>query len=194
MGFRTKAFTAAGLALLACLGLLRASEPGKPETNSPLRFTVANIDGQTVDLARYRGMVVLIVNTASRCGLTPQYEALQAIHEKYSDQGFTVLAFPANNFNNQEPGTNQEIKSFCKVNYSVSFPLFSKISVKGDDIHPLYQYLTSGETNLGFDGEIPWNFTKFLVNRQGKVVARFQPRTKPDSGEMLEAVEKALKK
>ena len=193
MRFRIKAFSAAGLALLAALGPLRASEPGKTDTNSPLRFTVADIDGQTVDLARYRGMVVLIVNTASKCGLTPQYEALQAIHEKYSDQGFTVLAFPANNFNNQEPGTNEEIKSFCKVNYSVSFPLFSKISVKGDDIHPLYQYLTSGETNPGFDSEIPWNFTKFLVNRQGKVVARFQPRTKPESGEIIEAVEKALK-
>ena len=105
-----------------------------------------------------------------------------------------MLAFPANNFKNQEPGTNEEIKSFCTLNYNVSFPLFSKISLKGDDIHPLYQYLTSEDTNPGFAGEISWNFTKFLVNRQGRVAARFEPRTKPDSEEVVEAVEKALEK
>ena len=194
MRLQIKSFLAAALVLPAALLLsLNASESKMAEINSPLRFTMADIDGKMVDLAQYRGRVVLIFNTASKCGLTPQYEALQAIHEKYSDRGFTVLAFPANNFKNQEPGTNKEIKTFCTLNYNVSFPLFSKISVKGDDIHPLYQYLTSGDTNPGFAGEISWNFTKFLVNRQGRVAARFEPRTKPDSEEVVEAVEGALK-
>ena len=193
MRLQIKSSLAAGLILLAGLLPLAASESGAAGTNSPLQFTMTDIDGRMVDLAQYRGKVVLIVNTASKCGLTPQYEALQAIHERYSDRGFTVLAFPANNFNNQEPGTDEEIKSFCTLNYNVSFPLFSKISVKGDDIHPLYQYLTSKDTNPGFDGEISWNFTKFLVNRHGRVVARFEPRTKPDSEEVTEAVEGAIK-
>ena len=194
MRLQIKSFLAAALVLPAALLPLKASESKMAEINSPLRFTMADIDGKMVDLAQYKGKVVLIVNTASKCGLTPQYEALQAIHEKYSDRGFTVLAFPANNFKNQEPGTNEEIKSFCTLNYNVSFPLFSKISLKGDDIHPLYQYLTSEDTNPGFAGEISWNFTKFLVNRQGRVAARFEPRTKPDSEEVVEAVEKALEK
>jgi len=186
---QVKSFPAAALVLPAALLPLKAD---KAETNSPLRFPVAVIRGKMMDLAQYRGRAVLIVNTASKCGLTPQYEALQALHQKYSDRSFTVPAFPSNNFKNQEPGTNQEIKSFCRINYNVSFPLFSKISVKGDDIHPLYQYLTSGDTNPGFAGETSWNFAKFPVNRQGRVVARFEPRTKPDSEEVVEAVEKAL--
>lgn len=193
MRFQIKLFSAATMFLLAASVPLPASGLKTAGINSPLQFRMTDIDGKPVGLAQYRGRVVLIVNTASKCGLTPQYEALQAIHEKYLDRGFTVLAFPANNFKSQEPGTNEEIKNFCKVNYSVSFPLFSKISVKGDDIHPLYEYLTSEDTNPGFAGEIPWNFTKFLVNRQGRVVARFEPRTKPDSGEVVEAIEKALK-
>ena len=162
------------------------------ETNRPLKFTVETIDGQSVDLASYSGQVVMLVNTASKCGFTPQYEPLQALYSKYRDQGFTVLAFPANNFGNQEPGSNSEIKQFCSVNFNVSFPLFSKVSVKGDDICPLYAYLTGEETNPGFSGEIAWNFTKFLVGRDGRIVARFEPRTTPDDEKVIAAVEKAL--
>jgi len=170
------------------------SSPAKEKAalNSPLQFKMADIDGKMVNLAGFKGKVVLLVNTASKCGFTPQYAALEALYKKYKDRGFTILAFPANNFKEQEPGTNEEIKSFCTMNYNVTFPLFSKISVKGEDICPLYKYLTSAQTNPGFDGEIPWNFTKFLVNRQGKIVARFEPRIKPDDEAVVKALEKAL--
>jgi glutathione peroxidase len=160
--------------------------------NMPLHFKMESIDGQPVDLDSYKGQVILLVNTASKCGLTPQYEPLQAIYSKYKDQGFTILAFPANNFGQQEPGGDEQIKEFCSMNYSVTFPLFSKVSVKGDDICPLYQYLTSDETNPGFSGEIPWNFTKFLVDKSGKVVARFEPKTRPDDQAVIAAIEKEL--
>lgn len=155
-------------------------------------FKVKDIDGNMVDLSRYKGKVAMIVNVASRCGLTPQYEALNAIYKKYADQGFVVLGFPANNFMGQEPGTNEEIKSFCQTQYNVAFDMFSKISVKGDDIAPLYAYLTSKETNPGFSGSIKWNFSKFLVDREGRVVARFAPTTKPDSKKVIAAIESAL--
>ncbi|MGE3819568.1 MAG: glutathione peroxidase [Isosphaeraceae bacterium] len=159
---------------------------------SPLDFQVQNIDGKTVDLGTFKGDVLLIVNTASQCGLTPQYEALQSVYDKYKDQGFAVLAFPANEFGHQEPGTDSEIKQFCSTKYKVSFPLFSKIVVKGEGIHPLYQYLTSTQTNPKFAGEIGWNFAKFLVNRKGEVIARFEPRVKPDAPEVVRALETAL--
>src|SRR3989339_919739 len=132
-----------------------AAENKMDEPNAPLRFKMADIDGNNVDLGQYKGQVLLIVNTASKCGFTPQYKALQAVYEKYRDQGFAILAFPANNFGQQEPGTDEEIKSFCSTNFSVSFPLFSKVSVKGEDICPLYNYLTSEKTDPGFSGEIP---------------------------------------
>ncbi len=157
---------------------------------SVLTHKVKDIDGKDVDLADYKGKVVLIVNTASKCGLTPQYEGLEALYKKYKDKGFVILAFPANEFGKQEPGTNSEIKEFCKDNYSVSFPLFSKIVVKGDGIHPLYKQLTSAP---GYSGEIGWNFAKFLLNRDGEIIGRFDPREKPDSDKIVEAVEKALK-
>jgi glutathione peroxidase len=160
--------------------------------NTPLRFAMENIDGEKVELTGYKGQVILLVNTASKCGLTPQYGQLQALYAKYSSKGFTILAFPANNFGAQEPGTDVEIKEFCSLNFNVSFPLFSKISVKGDDICPLFAYLTSEQTNPGFSGEIPWNFTKFLVGRDGKVVARFVPKTTPDDGKVIAAIEKEL--
>ena len=163
-----------------------------PAKNMPLQFKMTDIDGRSVDLAEYKGQVLLLINTASKCGLTPQYEPLQAVYGKYKDRGFTVLAFPANNFGQQEPGSDEQIKEFCSMNYNVTFPLFSKVSVKGDDICPLYTYLTSEETNPGFSGEIPWNFTKFLVDRSGKVVARFEPKTRPDDEAVTAAIEKEL--
>ncbi len=151
-----------------------------------------DIDGKDVALAKFQGKVLLIVNTASQCGHTPQYKGLQEIYQKYKDQGFEVLAFPANQFGCQEPGTDEQIKQFCSSNYNVSFPLFSKIVVKGKEIDPLYDFLTSEATDPKHAGPITWNFAKFLVNRKGEVVARFQPGEKPESGELISAIEKAL--
>src|ERR1700726_3921356 len=154
-------------------------------------FTLNSIDGKPAPLADYKGKVVLLVNVASQCGYTPQYSALEAIYKKYKDQGFVILGFPANNFGAQEPGTNEEIKTFCSRKYSVTFPMYSKISVKGDDQSPLYTHLTK-ETGAGIAGEIQWNFTKFLVDRDGKVVQRFEPAITPDSKEVTAAIEKQL--
>jgi glutathione peroxidase len=182
------------VASLACSALLGAGAVSFAETGtaSPLTFKVKNIDGQEVDLAQYQGKVVMIVNVASKCGLTPQYEKLEALYDKYKDQGLVILGFPANNFLGQEPGTEEEIKLFCKTKYDVSFDMFSKISVDGKDIDPLYALLTSPEKNGKFGGSIKWNFTKFLVGRNGEVVARFEPKTKPDAPEVVLAVETAL--
>ena len=163
-----------------------------PKVASPLELKVKDIDGKDVDLSVYRGKVVMLVNVASKCGLTPQYEGLEALYEKYKDRGFVILGFPANNFLGQEPGTNEEIKLFCTTKYKVSFPMFAKISVKGDDIAPLYAWLTSKEANPGFGGDIEWNFAKFVVNHEGKVVNRFHPKVKPDAADVVAAVEKAL--
>ena len=155
-------------------------------------FRLNSIDGKPAPLADYKGKVVMIVNVASQCGYTPQYSALEAIYEKYKDQGFVILGFPANNFGAQEPGTNEEIKTFCARKYSVTFPMYSKISVKGEDQAPFYAYLTK-ETGTGIAGDIKWNFTKFLVDRDGKVVQRFEPAVTPDSKEVTAAIEKQLK-
>ena len=155
-------------------------------------FTLNSIDGKPAPLADYKGKVVLIVNVASQCGYTPQYSALESIYEKYKDRGFVILGFPANNFGAQEPGTNEEIKTFCSRKYNVTFPMYAKISVKGADQAPLYAYLTK-DTGKGIAGEIQWNFTKFLVDKDGNVVRRFEPAITPDSKEMTEAIEKQLK-
>ncbi len=160
---------------------------------SVLDYTLKNIDGKETKLSDYRGKALLLVNVASKCGYTPQYEGLQAIYAKYRDQGLVVIGFPANNFLGQEPGTNEEIKQFCTLKYNVSFPMFAKISVKGADIHPLYQFLTSKETNPEFGGDITWNFNKFLVDRNGKVVARFETKEKPEGEKVTQAIEQALK-
>lgn len=141
-------------------------------------FTLNSIDGKPAPLADYKGKVVLVVNVASQCGYTPQYSALESIFEKYKDRGFVILGFPANNFGAQEPGTNEEIKTFCTRKYNVTFPIYAKISVKGPDQAPLYSYLTK-DTAPGIRGDIKWNFTKFLVDRRGSVVKRFAPRTPP---------------
>lgn len=184
------------LALLpaACLlvaALPAASAPPRP-AGSPLDFTVKTIDGQDASLSVYKGKVLLIVNSASQCGYTPQYKGLEEIYGKYKDQGFEVLAFPANEFGAQEPGTNEEIKAFCTGRYKTTFPLFSKIVVKGEGIHPLYQFLTSAETNPKFAGDIPWNFTKFLVDRDGQVIGRFEPKDEPTAPKVTQAIESAL--
>ena len=152
-------------------------------------FTLNDIDGKPVSLNQFRGKVLLLINTASFCGNTPQYTDLEKMYEQYREKGFEILAFPANNFGQQEPGTNAEIKTFCYTKYSLSFPLFSKISVKGDDKHPLYRYLTEQSP---FPGEVEWNFQKYLVDRSGKVVARYPHRTKPLAPEILQDVERVL--
>src|SRR5688572_23850569 len=159
---------------------------------SVLDFKVRDIDGNEVKLKKFKGNVLLIVNVASKCGYTPQYESLQATYLKYKDQGFSTLAFPANNFGGQEPGTAAEIKEFCESKYKVTFPMFAKISVKGEDQDPLYKFLTSKETNPDFAGDITWNFNKFLIDRKGKVVARFTSKDKPDGPAVTAAIEKYL--
>lgn len=187
---------AAGLVATAYkYGFIFNASPAEPVKEKGMyEFTMKDIDGNDVSLEKYKGNVVMLVNVASRCGLTPQYEGLQAIYDKYKDRGFTVLGFPANNFMGQEPGTEAEIKEFCSLNYNVGFPMFSKISVKGTDQHPLYRFLTHPETNPGFDGDITWNFEKFLADRDGKIIARFSPRTVPTDAEVIEKLEAALAK
>ena len=160
--------------------------------NSVLDFKMRDIDGKEVKLKKYKGDVLLIVNVASKCGYTPQYEGLQSTYSKYKDRGFYVLGFPTNNFGGQEPGTATEIKEFCTSKYHVTFPLFAKISVAGEDQDPLYKFLTSKETNPDFAGDISWNFNKFLIDRHGKVVARFTSKDKPEGEAVAAAIEKAL--
>jgi glutathione peroxidase len=155
-----------------------------------LEHTMQRIDGTEEPLERYRGNVLLLVNVASKCGLTPQYTALQAIYDRYRDRGFEILGFPANDFMGQEPGTNDEIATFCDLNYGVTFPLFAKLSVKGESIHPLYRAITSLPEPIG--GDVLWNFQKYLVDRHGTVVAKFGPRTAPDAPEVIEAIETLL--
>ena len=152
---------------------------------------VKDIDGKEVSLSQYKGKALLIVNVASECGLTPQYDGLEALHKKYSGNGLVVLGFPCNQFGAQEPGSESEIKQFCKKNYGVTFPLFSKIEVNGSGRHPLYKEL-AGE-GAAFPGNIGWNFAKFLVGKDGKVIKRFQSSDEPESGEIVKAVEAALK-
>ena len=169
------------LLVIAAAGLFAAS--------SLYEFTLNSIDGKPAPLGAYRGKVLLLVNVASYCGYTPQYEGLEALYEKYKERGLVVIGFPANNFGAQEPGTNAEIKDFCERTYHVKFPMYAKISVDGSDKAPLYQYLTS---SMG--GDIQWNFTKFLVARDGKLLRRFEPGVTPESGEVTAAIETALGK
>lgn len=160
---------------------------------SALDFTVKDIDGDDVSLAKYRGKVVLIVNVASKCGFTPQYEDLQRLHEQYAADGLAILGFPANNFLSQEPGTNEQIKQFCSTEYGVEFDMFAKVSVKGRNTCELYRYLTSKKSNPEFGGGVKWNFTKFLLDRDGKVIARFGSRVRPSDSKVISAIEEALK-
>lgn len=186
-----------GLATLLSLAygygfIFNPSPTEPPKERSMYEFTMKDIDGNDVKLDAYKGKVVMIVNTASKCGLTPQYEGLEALYQKYKERGFVILGFPANNFLGQEPGTEKEIKDFCTLRYNVSFPLFSKISVKGTDQHPFYTFLTNKQTNPGYDGDITWNFEKFLTDRTGKVIARFSPSTEPGDPEIARSIESAL--
>lgn len=152
-------------------------------------FKVNTLQGEPYDLSQLKGKKVLIVNTASKCGLTPQYEALQALWEKYGGDDFVILGFPANNFMNQEPGTADEIETFCTENYGVTFPMMEKISVKGDDMNPLYQWLTQKKMNGVEDSKVSWNFQKYLIDEQGHLVKMVSPRTKPDSPEIVSWIE-----
>ncbi len=163
------------------------------KTKSVLDFKMRDIDGKAVKLNKYKGKVLLIVNTASKCGYTKQYEGLQSIYDKYNAEGFYVLGFPANNFGGQEPGSEKEIKEFCESKYKVKFPMFAKVSVKGEDQDALFKFLTAKETNPKFGGEISWNFNKFLVNRKGEIVARFSSKDTPQSEAVRQAIEKELK-
>ncbi len=172
--------------LLLCVPLMFAA------TKSIYDFTLTSIDGRPAPLADYKGKVVLLVNVASQCGYTPQYAALESVYEKYRDHGLVIVGVPANNFGGQEPGTNEEIKTFCSRKYNVKFPMMAKVSVKGDDKTPLYAFLTDRGSNPQIGGEIQWNFTKFLFGRDGRPVARFEPDVTPDSKEAIAAIEKAL--
>jgi glutathione peroxidase len=174
------------LCLLIFAGVAMAGE------KSIYDFTMNSIDGKATPLSSYKGKVVLLVNVASRCGFTPQYTALENSYEKYKSRNFVIIGIPANNFGAQEPGTNEEIKTFCSTKYNVTFPMMAKVSVKGSDITPLYQYLTDKSANPQTGGEIQWNFTKFLVGADGKIVARFEPKVTPDDPQVTAAIEKAL--
>ena len=174
------------LCMLFCAATLVASEKTVHD------YTLNSIDGQPTSLAAYKGKVVQLVNVASKCGYTPQYSALESVYEKYKDRGFVIVGIPANNFGAQEPGSNQEIKTFCSSKYLVTFPMMAKVSVKGDDITPLYQFLTDKAAHPQTGGEIQWNFTKFLIGPDGRVITRFEPEITPDSPQVASAIEKAL--
>ncbi len=179
------------LATVAMCGATLAGAEG--DMSGIYQFTMTDIDGKDVSLSQYKGKVLLLVNVASKCGFTGQYAGLEKLYQANREAGLVVLGFPANNFARQEPGTNEEIKQFCAVRYGVSFPMFAKISVKGKDQHALYRYLTEAATSPEGAGEISWNFNKFVVGRDGRIVARFGSRTTPDSAELAQAIAMALK-
>ena len=162
-------------------------------TNEIYEIPVKTIDGQETNLDEHKGNVQLVVNVGSKCGLTPQYEGLEKLYENYRGKGFEILGFPANNFMGQEPGTEKEIKEFCTLKYNVTFPMFSKISVTGTDQHPLYAYLTNKATNPEFPGDISWNFNKFLIDKNGKIVGRWGSKDKPEDAAVIETIEKQLR-
>ena len=197
-----------GIVWMFCMGLLGCSAGTGPDhnpaaakavgvqqfdaTGTIYSFKLKDIDGWPIALSRYEGKVLLVVNVASECRFTHQYANLQRLYMKYRDRGFVVLGFPANNFGKQEPGTNAEIKEFTTRQFDIRFPMFAKISVKGEDMHPLYQYLTSPDANGEFGGPITWNFNKFLIDKDGTTIARFPSETDPLDSQITEAVEAAL--
>ena len=160
-------------------------------SDSIFDYKMKDIDGKEVSLDKYKGKVILVVNVASKCGYTPQYEGLQKLYETYKDDGLVILGFPANNFNGQEPGSDEEIKQFCTLNYGVEFPMFSKVSVKGEDQAELFSFLTQAQ-NPDFTGDIKWNFEKFLINKEGYLIRRFRSNVEPESDEIVSAVTEAL--
>lgn len=160
----------------------------------PSFYTISlkTIQGKDISMSEFKGKTLLIVNVASKCGFTSQYKDLETLYQKYQKKGFVILGFPCNNFLWQEPGSNEEIQKFCQTNYQISFPLFSKIDVKGKKQHPLYQYLTSKKSNPEFSGNIKWNFTKFLISKEGKIINRFDSSTNPLDPKVIESIEKIL--
>jgi glutathione peroxidase len=182
-----------GLCALAT-GASRGADARSGKKPPALDFRMKTLAGKEVDLASYQGKVLLVVNVASKCGLTPQYQQLQALHERYANEGLAVLGFPCNQFGKQEPGTADEIQEFCRVNYGVSFDLFAKVEVNGPGACAFYKYLTSVETKPQGPGRIRWNFEKFLIGRSGEVVARFDPKTRPDDPEVIRVIEAELAK
>ncbi|MCA9247447.1 MAG: glutathione peroxidase [Planctomycetales bacterium] len=182
------------LVAISVVSIATSAFAERKESSVPaaLAFKMKTLSGKEINLADYQGQVVLIVNVASKCGLTPQYEPLQALHEKYADQGLAVLGFPCNQFGKQEPGSADEIREFCSTNYGVKFKLFSKVDVNGPEACELYKHLTALETEPQGPGKISWNFEKFLIGRNGEVVARFSPRTRPDDAAVIAAIEKEL--
>jgi glutathione peroxidase len=188
MKFRTAGLLAA-LLMIQSLGMGKAMEKKMEAQPAVYSFTMKTIDGKEKSLSDYKGKVLMIVNVASKCGHTPQYKGLEGLYEKYKDQGFVILGFPANNFLFQEPGTNEEIKKFCTLTYGVKFDMFAKISVKGKDQNPLYHYLTEESP---VPGSVKWNFQKYLVDRKGNVVEKFAPGTEPTEKEVSAAIEKLL--
>lgn len=178
--------------ILTAALVLALSTVAQGAEKSPLGFTMKDIDGKPLKLSQFKGKVVVLVNVASECGLTPQYEGLQSLYKKYNKKGLVILGVPANEFGRQEPGTDAEIKKFCTSEYNVTFPMLSKVVVKGKGMCDLYEHLTSKETNPKFAGPIRWNFTKFLINRKGEVVERFEPRARPE--QMTKAIERELAK
>jgi len=207
MKIRTLLLAAAGA--IALTGITLLAKPAyptdviKPPTKAPavskdnkpagpLDFKVQDINGKETNLSQYKGKVVMIVNVASKCGYTPQYEQLEAVYKKYADKGFVILGFPANNFMRQEPGSNEEIQAFCKSKFGVTFPMMSKISVLGDDKAPLYKFLTEQPTAGDFAGEIGWNFNKYIVDRNGNLIARYNSLAKPDDKKVTDEIEAAL--
>ena len=193
---RSIVLTVLAAALVAAPGSASAADKKKETKDVPaaLNFKVKDIDGKEVDLSKYAGDVVLVVNVASRCGYTPQYKDLQALHEKFHEKGLKVLGFPCNQFGKQEPGSEEDIKEFCDSTYGVKFDMFSKIEVNGEGRAPLYAYLTSKDAAPKDPGDVKWNFEKFLIGRDGKVIARYRSPVKPTDKKVVEAVESALAK
>jgi len=183
-----------GLLLAGVVAACVTSASGEEKASSALDFKAKSISGQDVNLTDYKGKVVLIVNVASKCGYTPQYEGLESVYEKYKEQGLVVLGFPCNQFLWQEPGNDAQIAEFCSAKYGVKFPMFSKIEVNGSNAAPLYKYLTSIDTKPAKKGKISWNFEKFVVGKDGQVVGRFTPGTEPDAKELVSVIEAELKK
>lgn len=175
-----------------------AQQPPQPEAKAVpdvLNYKMKSLAGDDVDLSKYQGKVILMVNVASKCGFTPQYTGLEAVYKKYQGKGLVVMGFPANNFGAQEPGTDKDIAEFCTANYGVTFPMFSKISVKGADISPLYKHLIAQpQAKTKESGDVGWNFEKFLIGKDGKVVGRYRSRTAPEANELVQAIEAELAK
>jgi glutathione peroxidase len=180
------------VAVVASFAVPTFAEEGSKKVPAVLNFKMKSIDGKDVNLSKYQGKVVLFVNVASKCGYTPQYKGLQELHDKYAEKGLAIIGVPANEFGRQEPGTDEEIAKFCESKYNVKFDMMSKVVVKGEGICPLYKHLTSKNTNPKSSGDIKWNFTKFLIGRNGEIVSRFEPAVKPEA--MVKAIEAELEK